>query len=1400
MLIPGMTNLIEFRLEVLLKTIKFSACRCLIMLERLIRIPGIRMGFIFLMMVSVFQVSQPPCLAVGNINVVSFDFFSQEDGLPNNQIQCIYQDKKGWIWLGTSLGLSRFDGYRFVNFTHNPDDTTTLSGSLVRVIFEDSRGNLLIGTENGGLNVFDRDRERFSHPYKNHSRSINLEVSVNTIAEDAWGNLFIGTERSLLKADISGNLIDIGSVANVRSPDFTGSFIRSVQFDRYGHLWIGTTNGLFLFSPEINTIEAISVPSPNDQSKEVFEIFEDDDGLLWIGTYSNGLFIADPESGILRHVDLGPYYERTETIRAISKGILGEYWIGTRGGLYTYSKTKGVTGFFRHDDRDNKSLANNSILEIFHDVRGETWIGTRGGLNLLAKSKQVFRNYSALPNDKHYLNSSIIYAFWIDERERIWAGTEDGGINIVDPETGIFEYLTSRPDDPNSISQNCVKALLPDGKGNLWIGTFWGGIDVMNLKTGKMTHYKHSADDNGSLSDNRVWALCNEMNGGMWVGTSAGIDLFNPVNGAFIHFPQLVREKQVNWISYDSDNNLWIGTTDEVVIYDQGNEAIIHFSEHTRSFLEDSRGQCWIATLDRGIALYSKAMGAVKYFNESDGLANYQALSILEDNNNNLWISTSNGLSRFDPEKLQFRNFTGRDGLRNNQFTYGAAYRAKNGELLFGGISGFNMFNPEDILDEDLNVPLIFTELRIFNRPVAPSDDPKAVLQKSISETSHLVVDYDQNVITLQFAALDFVNSNSNLYSYFLEGFDKEWSEPGPSRSVTYTNLYPDEYVLRVRKIFPGNSSGGDDLVLNITVLPPFWLTWWFRTLILLTIAGLLYLLILFILNREKIRNELVAERTKARDLHEIDMLKLRLFTNISHEIRTPLTLILSPLEKLIAEKVPAEEIPAHLSLVYRNTKQLDRLINQLLDFRKLETGNLKLELTTGDMVILVSDTVRSFEEYAKEKQITLKFHSLKKRIMALFDPEKVETILNNLLSNALKYTGDGGTVSVHLSLVFAPDEEESLSFGPEKQFIEISVKDTGEGISRNNIEKVFTRFFRVNSENESSGTGIGLSLVKELVNLHKGTVYVQSKPGKGSKFTFRLPFETESDVEATDTADKAVNTIPKSGRMTGSEVDLSEKADARIMLIVEDNPDVRYFIRSHFESVYSVYEARNGKEGWELATMVIPDVIISDILMPDVDGFEFCKRVKKDERTSHIPLLLLTALHSREHEINGLSCGADDYVTKPFDISVLQTKIENMLSVRQALKEKYTRELILKPSDVTVSSPDDRFLQKAMAVVEKNISNPDFDIEHFAAEAGVSRMQLYRKFNALTNMTVKEFVRSIRLKRSAQLLLEKKMTITEIAFSVGFKDLSHFRKCFHREFGMSASEYISRHAAESKE
>jgi len=1367
----------------LIKSVSYNAAKGLKLVKNVLAFSAL----IFLSLVFV-----PESIAEGLTTVRSFDYFSQADGLPNNQIQCIYQDRKGWIWLGTSQGLSRFDGYRFVNFVNIPGDTTSLSGSLVRVIFEDDMGNLLIGTENGGLSVFDREQEHFLHPFINHPAFKSKEVSVNTITKDKEGNLYIGTDKNLLKVDIHGKLANIIPIYNSQTNNFPEKFIRVLQFDYSGNLWIGTADGLFLYDPETNVIEEISIPLANRQSTEVMDMFRDNDGLLWIGTYSNGVIICDPDKKTFRHLTLDPYLERTETVRSISKGILGDYWIGTRGGLYIYSKTRGVTGFFKHDDRDNRSLANNSVLDIFHDSRGETWIGTRGGLNLLAKSKQVFRDFSALPDDNRYLNSSIIYTFWVDQDKKIWVGTEDGGINIYDPEKATFEYLTADGKDANSISQNCVKAFLDDKKGNLWIGTFWGGIDVLNIKSGKITHHKHSHDNPSSLSDNRVWALCLDAKGGIWVGTTLGLDRFDPETGIFKHFPDLTLNKQISWGSIDSKGNVWFGTLDEVIIYNPDDGSTFRYPEHSRSFIEDSEGRFWIATSDKGIALYSMKNGPVRYYNENDGLANNQALCILEDDNHYLWISTSHGLSNFDTKKGQFRNFTSKDGLRNDQFNYGAAYKTKDGELLFGGISGFNMFNPKDIITEDFSVPLVFTELRIFNRPVQIENNKDAILQKSISETSSLMLHYDQNVFTLEFAALDFINSSSILYSYLLEGFDKDWNEPSTTRVATYTNLNPGDYFLRIKRILSGNTSTDNELVLKITIIPPFRMTWWFRAITILLGATLLLLILRFLFNRQKIKNELIFEKTKAKNLHELDMLKLRLFTNISHEIRTPLTLILGPLEKLISKQVPDNEIPSHLSLVYRNTRQLDRLINQLLDFRKLETGNLKLELTQDDLVSLVSEVVISFQEFAKEKQITLEYHSLKKKIVSFFDPDKVRTILNNLISNALKYTEEGGLVSVHLSLVFDHDDNSS-NFKPAEQYIEISVKDTGKGISDTNLEKIFTRFFRVDSKNESTGTGIGLSLVKELIKLHNGSIDVQSKPGKGSKFTVRLPYTTDIEERIPETTEAILSVKTRDDLVNSCSDELPADPNVQIMLIVEDNPDVRYFIRSHFDSVYQIYEARNGKEGIELAIKLIPDVIISDILMPDLDGYELCRHIRKDERTSHIPVLLLTALHSKEHEIQGLSCGADDYITKPFDISILQTKVENMLQVRRSLKEKYTSQIILKPSDLTITSPDERFLRKSIEVVEKNIANSDLDIEQFASEVGVSRMQLYRKFDALTNMTVKEFIRNIRLKRAAQLLLEKKMTVTEIAYAVGFKDLSYFRKCFHREFGMSASEYVSR-------
>lgn len=1337
----------------------------------------------FLLVVRAF-----PSLGIEAVNNLSFDFYSQEHGLSNNQIHSILQDKKGWMWFGTSQGACRFDGYKFTVFKNDPDDSTSLRGNLVRAIFQDSKGQLWIGTENGGLNKFNREKENFSHVFGSGPQALLKDVSVTSIQEDKSGNLLVGTETNLYV------IKDEKVYAEIRPSNLTSfsDYFRVLRTDPSGRIWIGTNHGLFVYDFKTNRAEKIRFPQGSSANEEIWEILIDDDGTAWIGTYSNGAFVVSLSTLEARHIAIDPDNERSNTVRSISKDKNGKYWIGTRGGLYVYEKLKGATAFYYHEEREPKSLVNNSIQCIVHDLKGDVWIGTRNGINFLIEERQNIHGFKSMPGDNRYLNSSEIYAFRVDPAGDIWVGTESGGINILDRNTGRFRYLMPQKGNPNSLSSNCIKALLDDGKGNLWIGTFLGGLDVLNLRTQTFRHYSNNPADPGSLSDNRVWSLLKDSKDDIWIGTTSGVDLFDQQSGTFKHYTNL-SEGQVNWLAEDDRHCLWIGS-DFLTIFNPNDQKVVRINESTRGMLQDSKKRFWLATNNQGLALYSKEKGVVKYYTEKNGLANNQTLAILEDDDHFLWISTTNGLSKFDPEKERFHNFSLKNGFQNNQFTYGAALKAQNGELLFGGISGFNVFDPAKIKAGDYFAPIVLTDLKIFNKSVKIGNSKRDVLTKCISETGRIKLRYDQNSITLDFASFDYANNVGIQYSYFLENFDKDWTEPSVNHSATYTNLDPGEYIFRVKTVSIDRQESNQGPALTVVVLPPYWQTWWFRLLLLAAIAGLVYMLITFLVNKEKLKNELVLEKLKANKLHELDMMKLRFYTNISHEIRTPLTLILGPLEKMKNNLLPPSELKGHVEVMHRNATQLHQLINQLLDFRKLESGNLKLVLSRGDLVAYVSEIVASFGKMAEEKEIELKFNSLKKSLITNFDSDKVAKIMNNLLSNAFKFTAKGGKIAVNLSLVFDPAENSE-----DKRLVEITVKDTGIGISESNIEKIFTRFFQVGDNNAAqSGTGIGLALSKELVKLHNGNLFVTSKPGKGSKFTVQLPYD---EVELVPTEEQV---SPEAGKVQEQAVVSPEEhlgdqqvAGQKIMLLVDDNADVRYFIKSHFAGSFQVLEAANGLEGWDIALKTIPDIIISDVMMPDMDGFEFCRKIRKDERTSHIAVLLLTALGSREHEIEGLSYGADDYITKPFDLVLLQTKVENILSVRQSLKQKYTGEILLQPRNVILSSPDERFLQKAITVVEDNIDDPDLDIEKFASEIGVSRMQLYRKLNALTEMTVKEFVRSIRLKRAAQLLVQKKLNISEVAYAVGFRDLSHFRKCFRQEFGMNASEYVEKHGVE---
>ena len=1314
---------------------------------------------------------------------VIFENYTLENGLPNNTVQQAFQDRKGYMWFATNHGVCRYDGYKFTAFRNDPRDKKSLSGLLARVIYEDKAGNLWIGTESGGLNRFNREKENFEH-IKANDPIHGIGTSVKTIAEDKVGRLWLGTNIGIKMYDPkSGEVKSYPFKANsINSPSDT--YVRVLQFDPHGRLWVGTNSGLDLFDPDSGKFRKVYVNTA-ELGDEIWEIYKDPDGILWVGTYNNGLFRVDPSSEQIEKIQLNENIEWSKTIRSVVRDEHGLYWIGSRAGLYIYSHQQKRYSWFGNIENEPKSLVNNSVLNIHKDAAKNLWICTRGGVSLMVPGRQIFRHYNAFEKNSRHLNNNEVYAVWENTADgKIWIGTGSGGVNILDRSTGSFSYLTHSAGNPNSIAGNSVKAFIDDGKGNIWIGTYTEGISVFNQKTRKFTHFRHNPANPYSLSHNNVWAVHKDKKGNIWIGTDGGLDLYNGQTNSFIHQNLSNKRQKIAWISEDSKGRLWLGLLSAVSVYDPASGTINTIKVPGSCFFEDTKGRRWLASRGNGLLLLYANNKPAKYYDERNGLPNNQVLELLEDNAGFLWVSTANGLTRFDPEKETFTNYDKRDGLQNNQFHYGAAYKLRSGELIFGGVNGFNIFDPGKISSNNFKPPVVLTDLKIFNKSVHINDQ-FAVLENSISATRKIAIPYQYNILTFEFSALNFIRPEKNKYKFKMAGFDKEWNEAGAIPTATYTNLDPGKYTFSVIASNNDNLWNDNGLQIEVEILPPFWKTWWFNTLMVISVLGLIYMVVVFIVNREKIKQQLDLERIKVKQANEVNDIKLRFFTNISHEIRTPLTLIIGPLERFRNSEMPMEQILSQSEIMYRNATALLKLVNQLLDFRKLESGNLSLDMQRGDIVVFIKETVSSFSAMAEEKGIRLNFSSIDASLQTYFDPDKLEKILNNLLSNALKFTEKNGSVSVYMTLK-ADD-----SFDSNDEFIEIVVRDTGIGIDTRNRERIFQQFFQVPENKAQGGTGIGLALTKELVKLHKGDIQVNSQPGKGTRFTVRLPLIKEDNRIEIRTSSNNED-IEQEG---GERKDLLNE---RILLIIEDNADVRKFIRANFESQFHVEEAGDGIEGLQLAQKLLPDIILSDVMMPVLDGNELCKKLKADEYTSHIPIILLTALSSKEHTIAGLSSGADDFITKPFDISILQTKIENLLALRNSIRKKFEGKLVISPTNVEVTSPDEIFLRKAVEVVEKNIDDTDLDIETFSKEMAVSRMQMYRKLSVLTGMTVKEFIRDIRLKRAIQLLDQKKLNVSEVAYAVGFKDLSHFRKCFREKFGMNATEYLKRNEDET--
>ena len=1359
-----------------------------------------------------------PLILKAQSGLYYFEKYSVQEGLSQSTIYSIYQDSRGFLWFGTSDGLNRYDGYKFHVYRHNPYDSLSLSSNRIYSIQEDEQGNLWLGTNGGGLNKFFREKEKFIS-YQ-HNPNIKTSLSSNKILKiyfDGNGILWVGTEGGgLNKFDRNKEIF----TRYLHNPEIKTSLsdnvVRAIYEDKSRDLWIGTANGLNKFvkgKEEFSVFKSNNTNPSGISDNEILSIYEDSYNQLWIGTGNGGLNVYNSKRQEFQHFMFNskdPYSINSNRIFAIEEDKSGTLWIGSMGGgLNRFNRDTKRFDYFTSNSDDPTSLSNNNIFSVYCDKSGVLWIGTyNGGLNKLDQSKQRFKHFLSSPENPDGLSSNAIYSFYEDIDGYIWIGT-GSGLNRYDRTTGKFSKYVHNPYDKNSLSNNEIIVVYGDKSSDLWIGTYGGGMDRYDKGSNSFFHYKNDAKNVNCLSSNRVFTIYQDTDGYIWIGTDGGgLNCFDKKKNEFINFKNNFNDTtglnsdKIYTIYEDKFATLWIGTDGGGLNkYDKEKSRFYHFLHNPKdtesisnnsvfSIYEDNSGNLWLGTYGGGLNKFDRKKSKFKNYRKSEGLPNEVVYGILEDGEGNLWLSTNKGLVVFDPHTENFRSYDVRDGIQSNEFNQGAYLKTKDGSMLFGGINGFNFFQP-DSLKKNSTIPnVVITDFQLFNKSISVygiNSESRKILSSSISETHELNLTYEDNVISFEFSALDYQTPSKNHYAYYMEGFDKEWNYTDANRRfVTYTNLDPGEYTFKVK----GSNNDGvwneAGTSLKIIINPPWWSTWWAYSLYGVVLLLILLFMRQYDLRRQRLRHQLELEHEHSKKLEEIDQMKSRFFTNISHEFRTPLTLILGPAEKIISE-MKDTDTGRKAGLIKRNANRLLDLINQLLDLSKLEAGKLKLEASLSNLSSFVKGIAISFESLAEKKDITLDIQIEKQYIEAYFDKDKMQKILTNILANAFKFTMEGGRVELNLTV-------------SNYNSVIISVRDTGIGISAQDVPKIFDRFYQSDSSStrESWGTGVGLALTKELVELHGGEIYVNSKEGEGTEVVVEFPLGREhlKEGEIVQSDEKVIEEkeIPVSDFIPDKIDELDSenvKFNKNLVLIVEDNRDVREFIKDSLQSEFDTIEALNGEQGLKRAEKYIPDLIVSDIMMPKMDGYEMMQKIKQDEKTSHIPVILLTAKSDKDSKLEGLGLGADDYLTKPFDAKELQARIKNLIETRRLLQQKFSDETFKqkikgKPG---LNPLDEKFINKILEVIEVHLSEDEFSIEEISEEAGMSRAQIYRKLKALTGKSPSLFLRNIRLNKAKEMIHRKELSISEISYQVGFSSPAYFSRCFKEEFGYAPSE-----------
>ncbi|MEJ7559015.1 MAG: two-component regulator propeller domain-containing protein [Pedobacter sp.] len=1347
---------------------------------------------------------------------IDFTSLNTKNGLSSNSVNAILKDRYGLLWFATEDGLNRFDGANFTVYKHRSDDLTGLQANDIKALHEDRMGNLWIGSSGGSLSLYNRSNNSFTNfPAAVGPNSLSSDV-VKSICSDVEGYIWVATYGGLDVFDPRTKIsrkLKIPRNENGIDPSLLVSYLYE---DSDNRMWIGTNIGLYLYNRVTHTFKHFQNSKSDLSSLSgdlVTSIAEDSDGQIWIGTKTGlSLFLPGTNSfKNIRHIKSDSKSLTSNVIQSLAANDDSQLWIGTDEGLHTLNIKTGEMGKFMPDHRNIYSLTSKSIKYVYIDNQGVYWLAVyRAGINKYDTNLNLFHLKQSNMYDHNGLNASIVTSFAESADAKIYVGTDGGGLNVFDRKTELFRRIKMPEVNEQNSTGLAIMTMKMTRAKKLYIGTYGTGLFVMDVGTEK-THQFQRGDRSDQLNSNEIFCIKEDKSGQIWIGTNGGgVNVMNQDHKVVTKYFNEPKGKKlipannfIRFIEEDNEGNMWIGSYGSgIAVFNIDTKKFTHFnkansglpSNVSLSILKDRQGDIWVGTLNGGLSLYDKNKRRFLTFSEKDALNSATVYAIVEGPQGKIWVSTNQGISSFDRKTRKFTNYTIYNGIQNNNFISGAGFKSSDGEIFFGGAEGFNYFNPKDF-KKNKHVPaVILTDLKIDNNSVSPSAD--GALRSHISAADEINLGYGQNFM-LHYSGLNYTANPENKYAYWLEGFDKKWTNAGTVKSVSYTNLDPGEYVFHVKAANNDGIWNAKETTIKISVRPPFWRTIYAYVLYALAVSGaILYtrhlgirkLKLEFAAVQEKVRVEqmLEQERKEGERLRELDQLKIKFLTDLSHEFRTPLSLIMGPVEKLINEDEEGV-ITAPLNMVKRNARRLLNLVNQILDLRKIEKRELKLDLREADVISFIKEVLESFHDLSETKMIQLKFSSKLKYLSTAFDQSKIERVLFNLLSNAFKFTAAGGTITVTI-------EECPRTLDSSQSILIIRIIDTGIGIPVENTSKIFDRFFQVDNTASvlNQGSGIGLSIAKEFVDMHGGSIVVESEPGIGSTFAIELPVivNTVSDklnLEFTECCemDKVVHVV--------ATLDTHETStEMQSILIVEDNEDYRFYLKDCLKPFYKVYEASNGQEGWQKTLANHPNIIVSDINMPFMNGIELCIKVKSDKRTNHIPIVLLTALTGEEQQIKGLETGANDYLSKPFNFEILNAKIRNLLLLNRTLKNTYTKQIKVQTPEVLIESYSDRLLNKVVLYIEENLNNPKLSVEDLSKHVGMSRGSLYHKILELTGISPVEFIRSVKLDKATVLLEKSDLNVSQVAYTVGFATPNYFAKSFKAKYNMQPSEYIN--------